>query len=250
MRPFAPNTPLPHLQELYDKYVAKLIAYVLEGDLGRGDSDGAVEEPLSLVIPISNLGLLRQLTVLLDAVRVLCAAAPLRAPQRSHHLPSRPIQTLTAETEYDDYDVLEGHFIFALTWSIGAAVVGKDRPRFNAFLQAVAEITTSKGIIYDSFFDAESRRWVEWSTVVPDYAPPAPFEFARVLVPTTDYVLYSSLLSRLAAVEKPVLFVGESGTAKTVTVQNFLAGLNPEKNSVLNVNFSSRTSSEWRGLGG
>ena len=211
-------TECANLMELYDKYVVKLIAYVLEGDLGRGDSDGAVEEPLTLVIPISNLGLLKQLCVLLDA-------------------------TLTAETEYDDYDVLEGHFIFALTWSIGAAVVGKDRPRFNAFLQAVAEITTSKGLLYDSFYDAESRRWVEWSTVVPEYAAPSPFEFARVLVPTTDYVLYSSLLSRLAAVEKPVLFVGESGTAKTVTVQNFLGGLNPERNNVLNVNFSSRTSS-------
>lgn len=98
------------MQELYEKYVSKMINYVLEGDLGRGDTDGAVEEPLQLVIPISNLGLLKQLTVLLDA-------------------------TLTAETEYDDFDTLEGHFIFALTWSVGAAVVGKDRPRFNAFLQ-------------------------------------------------------------------------------------------------------------------
>lgn len=184
--------------------------------------------------------------MLLDAVRHSALALWDVCLFAGHHCAaSRPTQTLTAETEYDDYDVLEGHFIFALTWSIGAAVVGKDRPRFNAFLQTVAEITTSKGIIYDSFFDPESRRWVEWSTVVPEYAPPAPFEFARVLVPTTDYVLYSSLLSRLAAVEKPVLLVGESGTAKTVTVQNFLAGLNPEKNSVLNVNFSSRTSSEW-----
>jgi dynein heavy chain, axonemal len=186
--------------------------------LGRGGEDGAVEEPLALVIPISNLGLVKQLCTLLDA-------------------------TLTAETEYDDFDVLEGHFIFALTWSVGAAVTAKDRPRFNTFLQGVAEITTSKGLLYDSFYDPESRRWVEWSTIVPEYAPPSPFEFYKVLVPTTDYVLYSSLLARLSAIEKPVLFIGESGTAKSVTVQNFLAKLSPEKFSVLNINFSSRTSS-------
>jgi dynein heavy chain len=117
----------------------------------------------------------------------------------------------------------------------------KDRPRFNTFLQALAEVTTSRGSLYDSFFDPEMRKWVEWSSIVPEYTPPVPFEFYRILVPTTDSVLYTSLLSRLVAIEKPVLFVGESGTAKTVTVQNFLARLEPEKYNQLNINFSSRT---------
>lgn len=42
---------------------------------------------------------------------------------------------------------------------------------------------------------------------------------------------------------KPCLFVGESGTAKSVTIANYLAHLDPSTNIVLNVNFSSRTSS-------
>jgi hypothetical protein len=40
-----------------------------------------------------------------------------------------------------------------------------------------------------------------------------------------------------------VLFVGDSGTAKSVTISNYLGRLSPEQYLVLNMNFSSRTSS-------
>ena len=78
---------------------------------------------------------------------------------------------------------------------------------------------------------------------MPEYAPPSPFEFYRILVPTMDSVLYTWLLGKMSRVGNPTLFVGESGTAKTVTIQNYLNSLDPEKSLVLNVNFSSRTSS-------
>jgi ABC-type dipeptide/oligopeptide/nickel transport system ATPase component len=42
---------------------------------------------------------------------------------------------------------------------------------------------------------------------------------------------------------KPILLVGESGTAKSVTINNYLASLDGAVNLVLNMNFSSRTSS-------
>lgn len=37
--------------------------------------------------------------------------------------------------------------------------------------------------------------------------------------------------------------VGESGTAKSVTISNYLGHLDPSTNIILNMNFSSRTSS-------
>ncbi len=43
---------------------------------------------------------------------------------------------------------------------------------------------------------------------------------------------------------KAVLFVGESGTAKSVTVFYQLGKLDPQTNIVLNINFSSRTTSQ------
>lgn len=40
-----------------------------------------------------------------------------------------------------------------------------------------------------------------------------------------------------------MLFVGDSGTAKTTIVKNFMGNLNPELYNGLSLNFSSRTSS-------
>jgi dynein heavy chain len=45
------------------------------------------------------------------------------------------------------------------------------------------------------------------------------------------------------SLKRPTLLVGESGTSKTATTLNFLRKLNVDINVVLNVNFSSRTTS-------
>ncbi len=53
------------------------------------------------------------------------------------------------------------------------------------------------------------------------------------------------MLKQLIGIKMPVLFVGESGTGKTVTIQNYLkqmtSGNNKSNFLVLNINFSSRT---------
>lgn len=53
------------------------------------------------------------------------------------------------------------------------------------------------------------------------------------------------MLKCLINIKMPVLFVGESGTGKTVTMQNYLkqltSGNNKSNYLVLNINFSSRT---------
>lgn len=43
--------------------------------------------------------------------------------------------------------------------------------------------------------------------------------------------------------KKPAMFVGDSGTAKTVTIFSHFKSLPMEKYVVLNINFSSRTTS-------
>jgi dynein heavy chain len=75
-----------------------------------------------------------------------------------------------------------------------------------------------------------------------DATTTTPPRFYNVFVPTTDSVLYTHLLENLAP-RKPLLFVGESGTAKTVTIQNYLGSLSSESSTKLNMNFSSRTTS-------
>jgi P-loop containing dynein motor region len=65
-------------------------------------------------------------------------------------------------------------------------------------------------------------RWEAWTA--PAYVQPQPFKFHEVMVPTTDSVTHTYLLDNLAP-RKPVLFVGDSGTAKTITVERYMAGL-------------------------
>ena len=46
-----------------------------------------------------------------------------------------------------------------------------------------------------------------------------------------------------AKIKRPVLFVGESGTSKTATTQAWLKTLDTDSHLLLNINFSSRTTS-------
>lgn len=83
----------------------------------------------------------------------------------------------------------------------------------------------------------------KWDDLVPDYEAPPNKKFSSILVPTTDTIKYSYLLSQIIYKNKPGLFCGESGTAKSVTVGSAFRSLSHEKYMFLNINFSSRTSS-------
>ena len=75
------------------------------------------------------------------------------------------------------------------------------------------------------------------------YVPPADGMFSKILVPTVDVVRSTWLLSTTVMAGRPCLFVGESGTAKSATIQHYLGTWTANNNIVLNMNFSSRTSS-------
>ena len=83
-----------------------------------------------------------------------------------------------------------------------------------------------------------------WEKKVEDYEPPTDGKFSKILVPTVDTKRYSWLLEKIMNLRKPVLFCGDSGTAKSVTIFHQLNKLDPMGNIVLNINFSSRTTSK------
>lgn len=82
----------------------------------------------------------------------------------------------------------------------------------------------------------------KWEEMVPAYEAPVSKKYADILVPTVDTVRYAWLLEQIMNMRKPACFCGESGTAKTVTVQASFAKLDREKFTTLNINMSSRTS--------
>ena len=145
-------------------------------------------------------------------------------------------------TDLTDPMEIEHTYIYCVIWSLGAALVGSARIKFDAFLKRISREALPDGLLYDYFFDVPSHRWEKWQSLVPAYVEPSPFRFFEVMVPTTDSVLYSHMLKSLAPL-RPILFVGESGTAKTTIIQKYLSGLPSANYSRLNINFSSRTAS-------
>lgn len=227
-------------EKLFDRYTDACIAFVLHGE----DTDGSIiEKRIRTIIPYTDMNMVVQLCTVLDAI------------------------FLSEKMDQENFDEreIECLFIFALYWSIGATIVDDDRERFDAFVKRVLdsyltgvdngeklERSVSAGsyptrlTLYEYMFDTEEHRWIAWRSIVPDYVKPDDGKFSSILVPTVDTVRYSYLIDAIASTDRPVLFVGAPGTAKTVIIQNYLNRMvsdDPDRIATLNINLSSRTSS-------
>ena len=66
--------------------------------------------------------------------------------------------------------------------------------------------------------------------------------YFNILVPTGETTCYSHLLKKLVADGSHVMLVGETGTGKSVLVQDYLANQLPETASAIAASFSAQTS--------
>jgi len=97
--------------------------------------------------------------------------------------------------------------------------------------------------LYDNYFNINGNKFMRWEEKVPAYEMPHDRKFGSILVPTVDTVRYAWLINQVMLLKRPALFCGESGTAKTVTVNSCFKQMDQDKNIFLNINFSSRTTS-------
>ncbi|XP_072207474.1 dynein axonemal heavy chain 10 [Excalfactoria chinensis] len=214
------------LNRLFEKYVPCLIDLIIEGVV-----DGRQEERLKTIVPQTDLNMVVQLTVMLEALLV---AQP------------------------DDVDVLECFFLEALYCSLGASLLDAGRVKFDKHIKHIScmstvneenilakpgELPGQLPTLYDFHFDGIQKKWVPWLKLVPEYIHNPQKKFLDILVPTVDTTRTTWLLEQMVKVKRPVVLVGESGTSKTATTQNFLNSLNEDLNLLLVINFSSRTTS-------
>jgi dynein heavy chain len=96
--------------------------------------------------------------------------------------------------------------------------------------------------IFDFYFDMK-REWVNWKDEVKQYETPEGIKFSKILVPTVDTKKYSYILNLMVLHKFPCMFVGESGTAKSVIISNYIGSLSSDHYMKLEINFSSRTTS-------
>ncbi|KAL5967125.1 Dynein heavy chain 10 axonemal, partial [Taenia solium] len=204
------------LDNLFTKYIPRLMALTL-----------------NTVIPLTPASLINQLCHLLESllIGVLEASA----------------------------DCLEALLIQALTFSIGSCLLrDSDRVAFDEKVKEISalpkmeqkEVGSSVPAGYlpdtlprleDYFFDAQNNAWVPWGSRVPQYRHDPKQNFIDIVVPTRETVVMQWILEKHLEVERPILLIGETGTSKTTSVNQFLAGCNSNTHRILQVTFSSRT---------
>ncbi|KAI9090456.1 dynein heavy chain and region D6 of dynein motor-domain-containing protein [Phlyctochytrium arcticum] len=149
---------------------------------------------------------------------------------------------------------IQGIFLFAIVWSIGSSVNEAGRVKFSHHLKTLVtvpgpggtsvETQFPDGSIYDYVFEkADGGRWRSWAdTIVSDWAIPAKAKIDNIIVPTVDTARYSFLLSLLVRHQKHILFVGPTGTGKSMYIREGLVNKLPKDIYIpAFINFSAQT---------
>ena len=166
---------------------------------------------------------------------------------------------------------LEGIFVFSLIWSVGATSDSASRHKFDTVLRTMLtsaidddmmrkfNIITkyytppkarvplpAGGLVYDyRFVKEEGGKWVAWTSYVSEEQFGADMTFNQIIVPTKDTVRYTYLMDLLVTHQRFPLFVGPTGTGKSVYINDFLFKQLPkDKFSPLVINFSAQTSAQ------
>ncbi|XP_070246928.1 dynein axonemal heavy chain 12 isoform X4 [Myotis yumanensis] len=153
-------------------------------------------------------------------------------------------------------------FMFSLIWSIGGSCDTNGRIIFDSFLRSImlGNIESipvpdsvgkwechfdEKGLVYDYMYELKNRgRWVHWNELIKSTdLGDKRIKIQDIIVPTMDTVRYTFLMNLSITYAKPLLFVGPTGTGKSVYVKDKLMN-HLEKNQYFPfyVNFSARTS--------
>eukprot|EP01060_Flectonema_neradi_P004124 TRINITY_DN12705_c0_g1_i2.p1 TRINITY_DN12705_c0_g1~~TRINITY_DN12705_c0_g1_i2.p1 ORF type:complete len:4231 (+),score=761.72 TRINITY_DN12705_c0_g1_i2:111-12803(+) len=178
-----------------------------------------------------------------DLFHALCVTQDIKFPAEEE-LPEgqEEEETVTRERK----ELINVIFAFCFIWSIGGNVDEKSRELFDQFARETLEdvvMFSGPNSVFDYQVDVKNRNFIGWESSVPEFLYDPKVPYFDILVPTVDTYRYSFLLKTLLRVKKPVLLSGQSGTGKSIIVQQMLMQ-NQDELSLLNVviQFSAKTS--------
>lgn len=119
-------------------------------------------------------------------------------------------------------DTVEFIYIFCIVWSLGACLKPDSRKKFEEFLRKCSGRIFPPSSLFDNYYDwKDAKNFIAWEKLVTEYRPPPDGKFSKIIVPTVDTKRFSYILTQHINdknEKRPCMFVGESGTAKTIII--------------------------------
>ncbi|KAG7492071.1 hypothetical protein MATL_G00010690 [Megalops atlanticus] len=158
---------------------------------------------------------------------------------------------------------LQGLFVFAVVWGLGGTINGDSRKKFDVFYRDLLtgmndeyprpksvhltkkNLFPERGSVYDYYFHKHgSGQWNTWTDAITkaEATIPQGAKVSDLIIPTMETARQSFFLQTYLAHEVPMLFVGPTGTGKSVINNSFLLKLPKEQYTPNCINFSARTS--------
>jgi len=147
-------------------------------------------------------------------------------------------------------------FYFCLVWSVGATINRDGRVKFDLFVkQQALESDKAKldisfpeeGTVYDYLFEKKGKgKWLKWMQTINNELVIKPgMKIKDAIVPTLDTARYTYLMDLTLRNNCPVVFVGPTGTGKSVYIKDKLMnGLEKDLFLPVIMNFSAQTSAQ------
>ncbi|XP_035537407.1 dynein heavy chain 3, axonemal [Morone saxatilis] len=172
----------------------------------------------------------------------------------------------TSDTQMSSQQItmwLQGLFLFAVVWTVGGTITGSSRKKFDVFYRNLImgmndehprpksiklkknNIFPERGSVYDYYFHKDGQgQWNVWTDSITneENVIPAGANVSDLIIPTMETARQLFFLRTYLAHEIPMLFVGPTGTGKSVINKSFLVKLPKEQYTPNCINFSARTS--------
>ncbi|XP_044574110.1 dynein beta chain, ciliary [Drosophila ananassae] len=201
------------LNVLFDKYVPPLLEIF--------------RNRLKSITPISDIARLQMTCFLLDSM-----LTPQNVPN---------------DCPKDWYEI---YFVFCIVWGFGSSLFQDQiidwRNEFSKWF--LNEYKTVKfpatGTIFSFYIDNETKKFLPWTNLVPDFELDMDLPLQSNLVNTAETTRLRFFMDTLIEADHPLMLIGPSGSGKTILMNAKLNALPTDKYAVTNVPFNFYTTSE------
>eukprot|EP00667_Euglena_gracilis_P000005 EG_transcript_5 len=120
--------------------------------------------------------------------------------------------------------VVKRMFWFCLSWSLAGMLEKRDRDKFDSFVRQQQPDLPESDSIFEYRLEVKSGNWSHWNDYIPSWTYPGDdkLEFSTLFISTLDSSRLLYLMECSFIQKRAVLLMGGAGTAKTVTIEQFL----------------------------